>query len=198
MRPEDVRDVVAQYPSVKSVTLVGSRARGDATPLSDWDYSVEADDFPAVRDVLPSLVAPLAPLTTLWDRLADRATFMLILRGPAKVDLLFDDVPNEVLPPYDVNEQSLRAIDSHFWDWSLWLVSKQAKGKSDLVLSELEKMAWYILSPMGIDQTPGDLAEAVELYLHARGEHEQRFGIRLDRELGAEVARVVRGYAEAS
>jgi hypothetical protein len=198
VKPDEVRDAVEQHPSVKVVTLVGSRARGDATPLSDWDFSVETDDFPALRDALPALVAPLAPLTTLWDRLADHATFMLILRGPTKVDLLFDDQPNATLPPYEVNASTLPTIDSHFWDWSLWLVSKQAKGKTDLVASELSKMTWYILSPMGIERTPGDLNEAVDLYLVARSEHEQRFGVHVDPELGSQVARVVHTYAEAS
>ena len=198
MTPEDVRSAVSEHPAATSIELIGSRARGDATSHSDWDYGVSTDDFPAIRDALPGLVAPAQPLTTLWDPLADRETFMLILRGPTKVDLIFNDEPSTPLPPYDVNAQNLHEVDSHFWDWSLWLVSKQAKGKDDLVRSELRKMAWYILTPMNIEQTPDDLNAAVTLYLAARDSLERSFGVHVPRQLGDEVARVVRTYAEAS
>lgn len=197
MTPERVREAVAGHPSVRSVTLVGSRGRGDATPLSDWDFQVDTDDFAPVRDALPSLVASIEPLVTLWDPLADHQTFMLILRGPTKVDLIFDE-PTIALPPYEVRADNLNAIDAHFWDWCLWLVSKRAAGKTGLLSDELAKMKWYILEPIGAGGTPTDLGAAVDLYLAARTTQEARTGVHVPRELGDEVSRVVRDYAEAS
>ena len=197
MTPERVREAVTRHPSVTSVELVGSRGRGDATRLSDWDFAVKTDDFASLREALPSLVAPIEPLATLWDPLAEQATYMLILRGPTKVDLIFDE-PFEPLPPYDVRRDSLLDIDAHFWDWCLWLTSKRAAGKMALVAEELSKMTTYILTPMGVRTVPSNLNDAVDLYLAVRGEQEERTGVAVPRELGAEVARVVRDYAEAS
>ena len=197
MTPERVRQAIAVHPSVRGVTLSGSRARGDATSLSDWDFEVETEDFASLKDALPSLIAPIEPLVTLWDPLADHATFMLILSGPTKVDLIFEE-PVAPLPPYDVRADNLQAIDAHFWDWCLWLTSKRASGKTDLLAEELTKMTNYILEPMGVRTSPSDLGAAVDLYLAARDEQETRTGVRVSRELGSQVARVVRGHAEVS
>src|SRR5919197_3776568 len=78
---------VAPHPAVRSVELVGSRADGTATAFSDWDFGVEANDFAALADALPDLLSPLQPLAQQWDRLSPEWCWMLILAGPAKVDL---------------------------------------------------------------------------------------------------------------
>jgi len=74
---------------------------------------------------------------------------MLILKGPTKVDLLFE-VPNEHDPPWRVNGETLGAVDDHFWDWTLWLLAKEVAGKGKLVVSELAKMYQHLLDPMGV------------------------------------------------
>jgi hypothetical protein len=56
---------------------------------------------------------------------------MLILAGPAKVDLLFGH-PHQPAAPWQVNASTLAGIDDHFWDWALWLRSKLAR-RDDLV-----------------------------------------------------------------
>ncbi len=191
---QTVRALLEPHPSVRRIELSGSRARGDATRWSDWDFEVSIDDLDALAPRLPSLIAPLEPLAWLWDPLANDATFMFLLDGPTKVDLIFDQ-PARRQPPYDVRAENLRAIDVHFWDWTLWLTSKFAAGKHDLVSDELEKMSWYILRPMGIEATPSDLVEAVDLYVAERTRKEQHFGVTVPRELGRQVEIVAREVA---
>jgi hypothetical protein len=144
--------------------------------------------------VLPGLVEPLHPLVAQWDRLSDEQCFMLIMDGPRKVDLIVDE-PHVHAPPHEVSAGTLPAIDAHFWDWTLWLTSKVAAAKDDVVQSELGKMASHLLGPLGVRTTPRSLPEAVDVYLAAREEHEPRFGVRVPRELGAQVERVVRDQA---
>jgi len=57
-----VPELLEQHPSVRRVALAGSRAGGTATPLSDWDFSVETDDLAALSQALPELTGPLDPL----------------------------------------------------------------------------------------------------------------------------------------
>ena len=64
---------------------------------------------------------------------------MLILRGPAKVDLIFYQ-PHPVAPPWRVTATTLPLIDDHFWDWVLWLGSEQLAGKDSVVRTELRKL----------------------------------------------------------
>ena len=107
---EQIPHVLARHPAIDSVVLAGSRARGEATALSDWDFTVETSDFPSVASALPALVAPLAPLAQQWDRLSDHACYMLMLRGVGKVDLIFDE-PWESSPPWTVSAETLCGID---------------------------------------------------------------------------------------
>ncbi len=174
-----------------SLALTGSRARGDSTTYSDWDVKVETSDLRVLAPALPKLIAPLNPIATLWDRLSPEQCFMFILRGPVKVDIIID-LPHEPEPAYDVTETALQDIDTHFWDWVLWLTSKVAKGQHDLVRRELEKLHGYVLEPMGVDRVPRSLPEAVDTYATARDQHEARFGVALDRRLALEVDRIVR------
>src|SRR5207248_6232213 len=114
---------LARHRGVQGVELVGSRARGEETPLSDWDFAVATDGFLAVATVLPALVEPLKPIAQQWDRLGDYHCYMLTLGGPVKVDLIFDE-PHEDEPPWEPRPDTLPGIDRHFWDWTLWLASK--------------------------------------------------------------------------
>ena len=72
---------------------------GRATARSDWDFLVETADFGTVAAELDSFCALLAPLAQKWDRLSSRYCWMLILRGPTKVDLIFADQPHQPEPP---------------------------------------------------------------------------------------------------
>jgi Nucleotidyltransferase domain len=194
----DVRDLAASvaaillpHPNVRSVELVGSRATGSATPLSDWDFEVETDDFASVAGALPELVTSLDPLAQQWDRISDYPCYMLMLTGPAKVDLIFPGEPYESLPPWTVSPDTLDGIDQHFWDWILWLASKREKEKDDLVGRELAKMRDHLLRPMGVDEVPRSIEDAAGRYRSVRDERERAFGIRVSRRREREVLPVL-------
>jgi hypothetical protein len=182
-----VIDAVGRHPAVRSVRLVGSRAEERANERSDWDFAVETEDFPAVAAVLPELLAPLEPLAQQWDPLGERRCWMAMLRGPVKIDLVFDE-PQTESPPWQPGPETLEPIDRHFWDWTLWLASKETAGKDELVQAELAKLFRHLLEPLGVDQLPASIAEAVEAYRAARAAAEGRFGVTVPRELEAEVA----------
>jgi hypothetical protein len=170
---------------------VGSRAAGTAVPLSDWDFRVETDDFAAVAVDLPNLTSVLEPLAQQWDRLSTHQCYMLILAGPAKVDLLFLDQAHQPKPPWEPSAQSLTRIDQHFWDWALWLAAKQQAGKNELVLSELAKMAHHLLLPMGVREVPASVDAAVMSYRGARDRLESRYRVSVPRLLECEASRVL-------
>jgi hypothetical protein len=188
---ERIVDAVAPHPAVRDIRLVGSRADGRATERSDWDFRVETRDFPAVADALPRLLAPLEPLAQQWDRLSAEYCWMLMLRGPVKVDLIFVDEPHTDEPPWRPSRDNLGGIDAHFWDWMLWLKSKEAAEKGDLVATHLERVFDHLLSPLGAERPPSSIQEALALYLDARACAERRFGRRVSRDLEAEVAPVL-------
>jgi len=174
---------VGSHPAARSIELVGSRAEGRAGELSDWDFKVDASDFATLSEALPALSAPFDPLAQQWDRLSSEQCWMLVLRGPAKVDLIFPVEPHVDEPPWEPGAQNLDAIDAHFWDWMLWLVSKQATGQADLVASELEKLFEHLLEPLGVDRAPASIAEAVAGYRNVRDRAESRFGVAVSRDL---------------
>jgi predicted nucleotidyltransferase len=64
-----VRIALLRHPHVIAVELVGSRARGTPSPLSDWDFTVDVNDFAGATGDMPALVAELEPLSQQWDRL---------------------------------------------------------------------------------------------------------------------------------
>lgn len=179
---------IAAHPAVRSVTLAGSRAEGRETRFSDWDFVVVADDFPAVARDLPGLCAPLAPLAMQWDRLSPHHCWMLMLPGPTKVDLIFPDEPHKLEPPWEPTRENLAAIDRHFWDWVLWLRSKEAAGKRDVVAAELEKLFEHLLRPLGVTSRPDSVADAVAAYREARAAAERRFAYQVPGELESTVA----------
>lgn len=185
---ERIIQAVAPHPAVRSIELAGSRAEGRAHEHSDWDFLVEADDFAAVARALPRLLAPLEPLVQQWDRLSPEWCWMMILRGPAKVDLIFPDHPHTNEPPWTASRENLAGIEAHFWDWMLWLRSKEASGKAEVIANELEKLYDHLLAPLGVEHRPSTLPEALDVYRSARERTEQRFGTMVDRKLEAAVA----------
>jgi len=179
--PDDVIGALAADARIAKIELTGSRARGAATPLSDWDFAVTAAAFDEVRDALPEMVRPLHPVVAQWDRLSRSWCYMLILAGPVKVDLLFGRPrPREPAGPWVVNASTLAGIDDHFWDWALWLASKLARG-DDIVAGELRKLHEHLLRPLGVAREPGSLAEAVTAYRSAREKCERRLGSHVSR-----------------
>jgi Nucleotidyltransferase domain len=198
-RVVDDRDLAASveaallpHPHVRDVELVGSRATGSPTPLSDWDFAVTTDRFDAVARELPSLVAGLEPLAQQWDRISEYPCYMLMLIGPVKVDLIFPGEPYESLPPWTVSAETLEGIDRHFWDWILWLASKREKGQDQVVGRELAKMSVHLLRPLGVDRVPGSIEAALESYRFARDRRERELGVEVSRGLEGEVLPALR------
>jgi hypothetical protein len=189
-----VRTALLGHPHVIAVELVGSRARGTPSPLSDWDFTVEVSNFAGVTADMPALVAELEPLSQQWDRLGpdDYCCYMLMLAGPVKIDLIFPGVPHRPEPPWEVAPGTLDGIDQHFWDWVLWMAAKEQSGKRDLVQHELTKMSEHMLKPMAVDRVPGSIHTATVEYLSARERLESSLGIHVSRRLELEVLPVLR------
>jgi len=187
-----VKAALLPHRHVRGVELVGSRANGSSTPLSDWDFVVATDDFGAVARALPAVVSALEPLAQQWDRISEYPCYMLMLIGPVKVDLIFPGEPYESLPPWRVSAETLEGIDRHFWDWILWLASKREKGQDELVRRELAKMSEHLLRPLGVDRVPGSIEAAFESYRIARDEREREFGLEVSRRLEHEVLPALR------
>jgi predicted nucleotidyltransferase len=110
---EQVAARLRSHDAVRSVRLVGSRARGDAVEVSDWDLAVQADDAAAVTESLHNLLADLRPLALVPDPLADRVVVAVLLPGSVKVDLIFEQ-PHEIEPPWEVSAEILDRIDAYF------------------------------------------------------------------------------------
>jgi Nucleotidyltransferase domain len=183
-----ILSAVSPHPHVRSIQLVGSRASGTAKPESDWDFRVEVDDFVSVATGLPDLLAPLEPLAQQWDRLSDEQCWMMILRGPTKVDLIFPEEPHDHEAPWEPRADNLEALDAHFWDWMLWLYGKEASGKRELVAAELEKVRDHLLLPLGVERVPSWIGEAISNYQIARDRTEKELGCSVSRRLEQEVA----------
>jgi hypothetical protein len=189
--PDDVFQLLARDPAVVRVDLVGSRARGDAMPESDWDFKITTGAFADVQGRLPALAARLSPVAAQWDRLSSTWCYMLILGGPVKVDLIFTE-PHSAQPAWQVTAATLPGIDTHFWDWMLWLSTKQHAGKADLVAAELRKMHEHLLAPLGIAAEPTMLGQAIEDYRAARRICEQRLHCRVSRALEQAITSALR------
>lgn len=188
---EAVPALVGGHPSVRNIRLTGSRAEGTAHELSDWDFAVETRDFPRLADELPQLVEPLRPLAAQWDRYSDHACYMLMLSGAVKVDLIFPDEKQHWAAAWDPSADTLVAIDRHFWDWIHWLEQKRRAGKDDAVAKSLDDMHRLMLEPMGAASPLGSISDALDAYLERRTVLEERFGVRVPRELQNEVQPVL-------
>lgn len=187
----EVPELLLAHTGVRSASLIGSRADGRAHELSDWDFAVVADDFPAVEHDLPGLLAPLGAVAAQWDRYAPHATYMLILPGPTKVDLLFLDEKRDWSPPWMVTPETLPAIDTHFWDWILWLEQKRRAGRDDVLAESLGHMHELLLAPMGISEPPSSVADATRVYRAVRTTLECGYGVFVPRDLERVVAPVL-------
>jgi hypothetical protein len=179
--------MLAPHPAVVRVELVGTRARGEATVLSDWDFRIDTKNAGLLVRDLPALVAPLEPLAAQWDRLTERATYMLLLPGAIKVDLFPGDERRAIESPWKPGPANLVAVDAHFWDWNLWLGGKVLAEKADVVAEELPKMQQHLLGPLGVPQPPTTVEQAVLVYQVARDRLERSWGISVPRRLGDEV-----------
>jgi hypothetical protein len=171
--------------------MVGSQANGRAHNFSDWDFAVETEDFESVARDLPRLVAPLRPLAEQWDPYASYACYMLMLRGPTKVDLLFLDEHRDWLPPWTPSAETLAAIDRHFWDWIMWLEQKRSGGYEEVFTTGLDNMHELMLRPMGVAAGPRSVTAAINAYVVARDRLEREFGVSVSRDLEHEVRPVV-------
>jgi predicted nucleotidyltransferase len=183
-----VTEVLAPSPLVVRVDLVGSRARGEATALSDWDFRIDTANGAALAGVLPTLVEPLEPLAAQWDRLTRRATYMLMLPAAVKVDLFPADELRAIQPPWEPTASNLVAIDAHFWDWVLWLGGKVLAEKSGVVSEELGKLHRNLLGPLDVTSPPATVEQAVTEYRDARNRLERRWEMSVPRRVGDEVA----------
>jgi predicted nucleotidyltransferase len=182
------RAAVERHPAVNSVELVGSRARGDPTELSDWDFLIQTDDLDLVAEALPELVRTVEPLAAQWDRLSEEASyFMLVLNDGTKVDFILHRPP-DLQPPWVVTRETLAGVDAHFWDWIVWLGGKRLRGDDKLVGVMLSHVMYeHLLAPMGATAPPATIAEAVELFSALRDARERELGGSVDRGLAAAV-----------
>jgi hypothetical protein len=187
-----VEALLREDPRVRSVILTGSRARGDATPLSDWDFELEVDDFEGFKEELPAVVERLEPLAHQWDPYGTRHNYMVMLPGPTKVDIIIEE-PQEEAGQWVVTAETLRLIEHHFWDWSLWLGGKTLRGDHELVRSELAKMSDRLLKPLGA-RSVTSIAEAVAGFRDARDVAEERTGVTVERTLEREVLSALKRY----
>jgi hypothetical protein len=179
--------------AVTSVTLGGSRGRGRATELSDWDLYL-AGDADAMMAEVPAVIAAFEPLAAFWEPLAEEAGYMVVLDGPIKVDVFPVGATRPLQPPWQVHADTLVRIDGHFWDWLLWLGGKTLRGERGLVANELQKMHGFLLEPMGVANAPADLSQALAAYLRARSSAIDTFGVSVDPELGRQVSDALRRH----
>ena len=112
-----IREVLERSEVVSSVVLGGSRARGEATELSDWDLYLEGEPE-AMMVEIPALIASLGPLAAFWEPLAEEAGYMVVMDGPIKVDIFPIGASRRIQPPWLVSAETLASIDAHFWDWT--------------------------------------------------------------------------------
>jgi|SRR5215211_7548212 len=187
---------VAPHPLVTRVELAGSRSRGTAQDLSDWDFAVTTTDFASVARDLPVLVERLEPLGALWEPLGHFPVYSLVLRGPTIVEYLFLDHSQGAKPPVTPSRESLSAIDTHFWHWLWWLATKASVGHDDLLKQHWPVMYRHLLAPMGADTMPDGIEAAMRAFCVRRRALERRYGITVPRALEREVRRGIRplGY----
>jgi hypothetical protein len=179
--------LVAAHAAVTGVEFAGSRSRGTHEELSDWDFAVETSDFGEVARDMPKLVAPLEPLGEQWEPLGHFPVYQVLLRGPTKVEYLFLDVVQGARPPMRPSAETLVAINTHFWDWMWWLITKASAGRQDLVAEHLPQLYAHLLQPMGIAAAPASIDEAIAAFVARRDALEHAYGVYLPRALEDEV-----------
>lgn len=182
-----IRTALQNSGAVTSVTLGGSRERGRATELSDWDLYLVGDPEAMMVEV-PAVIASFGPLAAFWEPLSEEAGYMVVMDGPTKVDGFPIGGRRQIQPPWVVGAETLVQIDGHFWDWSLWLGGKTLRDERELVAGELVKMHGFLLGPLGVAAAPTSLGEALAAYLRARATAMDALGVFVDPELGRQVA----------
>lgn len=190
--PEEWAAAVRRLPGVRSVRLVGSRATGTANELSDWDFVVETDDLEAAMDAIEGLPHMGPVLAAQWDPFPRDATYMLILPGAVRVDFIFPEAPVVRRAAWDLARDSPSAIETHSWDWVLWLGSKVLTGDQRLVHEELDKMFELLLRPLGARKAPGTVEDAIAQVMAWREDAMGEGGAVADPALGAEVTAALR------
>jgi Nucleotidyltransferase domain len=188
-----IRTALEHCSSVTSVALGGSRERGRATELSDWDLYLEGDPETMMVQV-PDVIASFGPLAAFWEPLAEEAAYMVVMDGPTKVDVFPTGGRRRIQPPWVLSAETLVQIDGHFWDWSLWLGGKALRNERERVADELTKMHQFLLGPMGVAAGPTTLGEAVAAYTRARASAMNRLGVFVDPELGRQVSGALRHH----
>ena len=178
---------VADHPAVRGVEPAGSRLRGTHDELSDWDFVVDTDDFPAVARDMPSLAAALEPVAEQWEPLGHFPVYQVMLPGPTKVEYLFLDHAQDAFPPRVPGPDTLAAIDTHFWDWTWWLATKEHIGRDDLLAEHLPQMHGHLLGPLGVRNVPESIDAAIAAFVARRDELERRYGVTVPRALEQEV-----------
>jgi hypothetical protein len=179
--------------AVGALTLGGSRAKGSATPLSDWDLRLEGEPAKLMAEI-PGLMAPVRPLGAFWEPLSEDAGYMMVMDGPVKIDLFPIGGRRSLQPPWEPASATLSGIDGHYWDWMLWLGSKALRHQDELVSDELAKMQWFLLGPLGVERTPADLQDTVALYLKARAVTSERLKTPVSEGLGRQVLAALRQH----
>lgn len=186
-----IREALGRSEVVSSVVLGGSRARGLATELSDWDLYLQGDPAGMMEEI-PRLVASFGPLAAFWEPLAEDAGYMVVMDGPIKVDIFPVGATRQIQPPWVLGADTLAGIDAHFWDWALWLGGKLLRGQRQLVAEELTKMHRFLLAPLGVVSAPASLDEAVASYHQARAQAVDALGVVVQQELGRQVSTALR------
>ena len=171
-----IRTALERCSAVTSLTLGGSRERGRATELSDWDFYLVGDSEAMMAEV-PGVIASVGPLAAFWEPLAEEAVDVFPIGGRRRIQ-----------PPWVLSAETLVQIDGHFWDWSLWLGGKTLRGERELVANELMNMHGFLLEPIGVAAAPTDLGEALAVYLRARASAMDALGVFIDPELGRQVS----------
>jgi len=179
--------LIAGHPAVTRVAFAGSRSRGTHEELSDWDFAVETSDFETLARDLPTLVAPLNPLSQQWEPMGHFPVYQVLLRGPTKIEYLFLDRSQDPRPALEPSPDTLPAINTHFWDWIWWLTTKASIGRTDLVAEHMTQLHAHLLRPMGIAAVPTTIEGAVDVFVARRDALEGEFGISIDRALETEV-----------
>ena len=189
--------VVQRHPSVIGVELAGSRARGTYDEVSDWDFAICTSDFDSIARDLPALVEPLDPLGAEWEPLGPFPVYALMLRGPTVVEYLFLERSQKARTPVTPTEESLPAINAHFWAWMWWLATKASVGHADLLGPHWPRLYGHMLEPMGASTAPDSIETAIDTFVPRRDELEQEYGLELSRALENEVLEGIRrlGYA---
>ena len=183
----EAREALERSEVVAAVVLGGSRARGAATELSDWDIYLEGDPGAMMAEI-PALVASLEPLAAFWEPLSEQAGYMVVMDGPIKVDLFPIGASRAIQRPWLLRADTLTAIDAHFWDWTLWLGGKALRKERQLVADELHKMHRFLLACLGVASAPASLDEAVASYRQARAQAVNGVRVVVHQELGRQVS----------